>query len=171
MLHWYNVSSNVSNVEQCFEEHDRSMPIGHMTTHEKCLCLLDDDWKWKPFPFAKHRSKLKLLDLDNMASIDEIFYTVRGNEIESEFGTEDRFMQLCENVKKISRIAELLNVDGHPWCKAMPEGASRTVVLSKVVYRCSEYDSFASYEDQKMYHEGMESQNKKVVKKLLKKRH
>ena len=53
---------------------DRSMPIEHMTTYEKCLCLLDDDWKWKPFPFAKHRSKLKVLDLDNMASIDKIFY-------------------------------------------------------------------------------------------------
>ena len=165
------MSSNVSNVEQCFEERDRPMPIGHMTTHETCLCLLDVGWKWKPLPLAKHRSKLKLLDLDNMASIDEIFYTVRGNEFESEFCTEDRFMQLCENVKKISRIVELLNVDGHPWCKAMPEGASRTAVLSKVVHRCSEYDSFASSEDQETYHEGMGSQNKKVVKKLLKKRH
>ena len=72
------------------------MPIGHMTTHEKCLCLLGDDWKWGPLPFAKHRSKLKLLNLDNVASIDKMFYTVRGNEIESEFGIGDRFMQLCE---------------------------------------------------------------------------
>ena len=93
-MHWYNVLINVEPSssflrKQFSEERDRPMPIGHMTTHEKCLCLLDDDRKWKPLPFAKPRSKLKLLDLDNMASIDEIFYTVRGNEIESEFGIED----------------------------------------------------------------------------------
>ena len=74
----------VSPGVKIMDTRDRSMPTEHMTTYEKCLCLLDDDWKWKPLPPAKHRSNLKALNLDNMASIDKIFYTVRGNEMESE---------------------------------------------------------------------------------------